>query len=161
MHTTAIKYARVAVSRSLHMSRLGAQFYDWTETLDFSLAIVICAESIMSKPIHSHVMHGQNWSGSSILTFLVAFKAYGAAPFGSISLLADITPKYALIIVGSTTLRQRAWIVCSTLGNGAIRYTPTPQFSFSHAFYRKFGMSEQRTSFSFYHYGLANHGGQH
>jgi hypothetical protein len=31
-NTTAIKYARVAVSRCLPMSRLGAQFYDWTET---------------------------------------------------------------------------------------------------------------------------------
>ena len=31
-NTTAIKYARVAVSRSLRMSRFGAQFYDWTET---------------------------------------------------------------------------------------------------------------------------------
>ncbi len=31
-NTTAIKYARVAVSRSLRMSRFGAQFYDWAET---------------------------------------------------------------------------------------------------------------------------------
>jgi hypothetical protein len=30
-NTTAIKYARVAVSRSLRMSRIGAQFYDWVE----------------------------------------------------------------------------------------------------------------------------------
>jgi hypothetical protein len=37
-NTTAIKYARVAVSRSLRMSRIGAKFYDWEETTGLQLS---------------------------------------------------------------------------------------------------------------------------
>jgi hypothetical protein len=37
-NTTAIKYARVAVSRSLRMSRIGAQFYDWVESTSLQLS---------------------------------------------------------------------------------------------------------------------------
>jgi hypothetical protein len=33
-----IKYARVAVSRSLQLSRLGAQFYDWAETAQVQMS---------------------------------------------------------------------------------------------------------------------------
>ena len=36
-NTVAIKYARVAVSRSLTMSRIGAQFYDWMEDTGLQL----------------------------------------------------------------------------------------------------------------------------
>jgi hypothetical protein len=34
----AIKYARVAVSRSLALSRLGAQFYDWAEKAQLQMS---------------------------------------------------------------------------------------------------------------------------
>jgi hypothetical protein len=37
-NTTAIKYARVAVSRSLRMSRIGAKFYDWEESAGLQLS---------------------------------------------------------------------------------------------------------------------------
>ncbi len=37
-NTTAIKYARVAVSRSRRMSRIGAHFYDWVETSSLQLS---------------------------------------------------------------------------------------------------------------------------
>ena len=37
-NTTAIKYARVAVSRSLRMSRIGALFYDWVEGTGLQLS---------------------------------------------------------------------------------------------------------------------------
>ncbi len=37
-NTTAIKYARVAVSRSLRMSRIGAQFSDWVEDTGLQLS---------------------------------------------------------------------------------------------------------------------------
>jgi len=37
-NTTAIKYARVAVSRSLRMSRIGAMFYDWVEDTGLQLS---------------------------------------------------------------------------------------------------------------------------
>ncbi len=37
-NTTAIKYARVAVSRSLRMSRIGAMFYDWVEGTGLQLS---------------------------------------------------------------------------------------------------------------------------
>ena len=37
-NVVAIKYARVAVSRSLQLSRLGAQFYDWAESAQIQLS---------------------------------------------------------------------------------------------------------------------------
>jgi len=37
-NVVAIKYARVAVSRSLQLSRLGAQFYDWAETAQVQMS---------------------------------------------------------------------------------------------------------------------------
>jgi hypothetical protein len=37
-NTTAIKYARVVVSRSLRMSRIGARFYDWVEGTGLQLS---------------------------------------------------------------------------------------------------------------------------
>jgi hypothetical protein len=37
-NTTAIKYARVAVSRSLRMSRIGAKLYDWVEGTGLQLS---------------------------------------------------------------------------------------------------------------------------
>ena len=37
-NTTAIKYARVAVSRSLRMSRIGARLYDWVEGTGLQLS---------------------------------------------------------------------------------------------------------------------------
>ena len=37
-NVVAIKYARVAVSRSLALSKLGAQFYDWAETAKIQMS---------------------------------------------------------------------------------------------------------------------------
>jgi hypothetical protein len=37
-NVVAIKYARVAVSRSLQLSRLSAQFYDWAETAQVQMS---------------------------------------------------------------------------------------------------------------------------
>ena len=62
-NTTAIKYARVAVSRSLPMSRLGAQFYDWTETtgLQFSYRHLRGIYNVEADTLSRHARAELEW----------------------------------------------------------------------------------------------------
>jgi hypothetical protein len=117
-NTTAIKYARVAVSRSLRMSRIGAKFYDWEEATGFQLSF-------------RHLRGIYNTEADSLSRQAWAELEWKLDP-GLFSRLQGIwhckVTRDLYTLVGIMILKQQGSIAYLIVGIGRKRHTPILRF---------------------------------